>query len=460
MFQNISNRQDTVYADEIRDNKEIYTFLKNIFNPKNMIIYIIGFCISVLSIKGKMYPFALSILGASVCTQVPIIGVLVSTSIGIICATDVSIFVKYLITLVIFLVFNIILKPKKTRIDRNEKYKLTYRLIIFNFLIQFIGVGSLGFGDRLLFSAIHSSFVYIGYKICICGIATIQNINNKKIFADIEMVSASLLISIVLFMINKVMFFNINITNLIMIFMLFYVAFKNGYICGGIAGFTIGLFGIIYSKCDILYLINLMLTGICGGLFCEYNKILSLTAMVISNLIFSLILVGNPTYFVNVAGIILLYLMQLFIKDNYQIDELLFNIPLLEEKFETSLEQKPNKQDSNNATMIFETDEELEKHRASRELFIEKFYTAFNKKESNLLYEEINKNKDIMIDTYEAITKGKVIDKECFVEILEKNDYYILSEDRSIKSSINDVIKIINKVNNQAIKKEKNSAEK
>ena len=456
MFHNISNRQDTIYADEIHDNKEIFIFFKNIFNPKNLIIYIISFYISLLSIKGKMYPFALSILGASVCTQVPIIGVLVATSIGIICATEVSAFVKFIITFIIFLVFNIVLKPKKTRIDRNEKYKLTYRLITFNFIIQFIGAHSLGFGDKLLFAAIHSSFVYIGYKICICGIATIQNINNKKIFADIEMISASLLISVVLFMINKAMIFNINITNLIMFFMLFYVAYKNGYICGGLAGFTIGLFGVIYSRCNILYLMNLTLTGVCGGLFCEYNKLIALSVMIVANLIFSAILVGNPMYFVNIAGIILLYFMQLFIKSNYQIDELIADIPLLEEKFDTSLEEKQIPKKSDNVVVLNETEEEIEKHKAARNLFIDKFYATFNKKESNLLYEELNKNREILIDTYEAITKDELLDKEVFIKILENNNYFILSEDKNIKSSINEIIK----VNNQSIKKEKNSTGK
>ena len=445
MFHNISNRQDTIYADEIHDNKEIFIFLKNIFNPKNLVIYIISFYISLLSIKGKMYPFALSIVGAGICTQVPIIGVLVATSTGIICATEVSAFVKFIITLIIFLVFNIVLKPKKTRIDRNEKYKLTYRLITFNFIIQFIGAHALGFGDRLLFAAIHSSFVYIGYKICICGLATIQNINNKKIFANIEMISASLLISVVLFMINKAMLFNINI---------------NGYICGGLAGFTIGLFGIIYSKCNILYLINLTLTGVCGGLFSEYNKLLALSVMIASNLIFSTILVGNPIYFVNIAGIILLYIMQLCVKSNYQIDELIADIPLLEEKFDTSLEEKQIPPKSNDIKVIYETEEEIEKQKAARDSFIDKFYATFNKKKNNLLYEELNKNREILIDAYKAITNDELIDKEAFIKILENNNYFILSEDKNIKSSINEVIKIINKVNNQSIKKENNSTGK
>lgn len=455
MFHNISDIQDN-NVDEIHDNKlEVLFFLRNIFNLKNILIYIISFYVSMLSIKGRIYPFALSTLGACVCTQTPIIGVLVATSIGLIYVTDISVFIRYIITVVLFLAFNIIIKPKKSRNDRNEMYKLTYRLMTFNFFVQFIGAGIAGFSNRLLYAFLHSAFVYIGYKICVCGIATIKNINRKDIFSNIELISMGLLISIMLFMLNNLMLFNINIANLLMIFLIFYISFKNGYICGGLSGLVIGLFGILYSKCDILYLLNITLTGVCGGLFSEFNKFASLTAIVISNLIISAAIQSNPVYFINLAGIIILYTLSIFVKDNIKIDveDLVNNIPLLEEKLETSLAEK--KALDVNIPIIDETQQEREEYIVRQSKFVDKFYTAFNKKTTNLLYDELIKNKDIIENAYEKIDGGETIDKDSFVKILEDKNYYIMSEDKSMKTSINEIIRIINRIYNQS-KKEKN----
>ncbi len=164
MFHNISRIQ-SIDNNEIHDNNDIYRFLQNIFNIKNILIYIISFYISIISIKGKMNPFGLSILAASVCTQIPILGVLVATSIGIICASSIGTFIKYVITIILFLTMNVIIKPKKTTKDRNELYKLTYRLIFINLIIQLFGTNTLGFGNRLLYSIVHSAFVYIVYQV-------------------------------------------------------------------------------------------------------------------------------------------------------------------------------------------------------------------------------------------------------------------------------------------------------
>ena len=456
MFHNISRRQNNNYSAEIYDNRsDIIVFLLNIFNIKNIIIYIISLFVSMLAIKGKVYPFALSILGASICTQTPIIGVLVTTSIGLINVTTIDVFIKYLITVILFLIFNTIIKPKKSKKDRNEIYKLTYRLMFFNFWVQFFGASSIPFWGKVQFSFIHSTLVYIGYKICISGIATIKSINNKDIFSNIELISAGLLISIVLFMINNIMLFNINISNLLILLLIFYISFKNGFVCGGITGVVIGLFGILYSKCDILYLINLTLTGICGGLFNEYKKIISLTALIISNLIFSLIIQNNLWFFINIPGIVLLYIFSIFIKNNndIDIDNLISNIPLLEEKFETSLvEHEMPKQETN---MINETKADQEVYLANKSLFVEKFYTSFNKKKDSLLFDELSKHKEIIENTYDKIYRGEILDKDSFIKILELNNYYIMSEDKNIKSSINEIIKLINKTYNQLNKKKK-----
>ena len=437
MFHNISRIQ-SIDNNEIHDNNDIYRFLQNIFNIKNILIYIISFYISIISIKGKMNPFGLSILAASVCTQIPLLGVLVATSIGIICASSIGTFIKYVITIILFLTMNVIIKPKKTTKDRNELYKLTYRLIFINLIIQLFGTNTLGFGNRLLYSIVHSAFVYIGYKICISGIATIKNIGIKKAFSNLELISAGVLVSILLLMNN----------NVLLIALVFYISYKNGYICGGISGLAIGLVGLLLGKSNILFMINLCLTGTCCGLFNDFRKTIALGVIILANIIFSGILQGNIQYFINIPGAIILFVLHLFIEEKSidDLDNIMSSPLLLEEKFETSLTEA--KVDSTDKTSIVnDTIEEQEKDAENRDAFVKKFYQVFKTKNKNILYDKLNNDTDIVISIYEILKKNEAIEKDELIDILSKNDYYILSEDKSIKSSINEIIKIANKIN-------------
>ena len=69
------------------------------------------------------------------------------------------------------------------------------------------------------------------------------------------------------------------------------------------------------------------------------------------------------------------------------------------------------------------------------------------------MYEEITKNKSIIEQTYDKIKRGEVIDKESFIKVLEASNYYIVAEDKNIKNSVNQIIRLINKTYNQATKK-------
>ena len=81
MFQNISK--------EVNEGKNNFINLKSlkvicgdIFKYQNIIIYILAFLVSGVSIKGEIAPFGLAILAACLGTTVPIIGVFVTSIIS------------------------------------------------------------------------------------------------------------------------------------------------------------------------------------------------------------------------------------------------------------------------------------------------------------------------------------------------------------------------------------------
>ena len=69
MFQNIADMD--AQEENIKENNTIYR-LKNIFRYQNIIIYILTFLMSTLSIKGNIVPFGLAMVAACVGETVPL----------------------------------------------------------------------------------------------------------------------------------------------------------------------------------------------------------------------------------------------------------------------------------------------------------------------------------------------------------------------------------------------------
>ena len=71
MFQNVTNNVAQEDDDEIRENR-INLLLKELFSPKNWLIYILTFLLSMIKIKTGVLPFGLAIVGACLGSTIPI----------------------------------------------------------------------------------------------------------------------------------------------------------------------------------------------------------------------------------------------------------------------------------------------------------------------------------------------------------------------------------------------------
>ena len=81
MFQNIADMDN--HSEELEKNSSNVMYrLKEIFKYQNIIIYVLTFLMSTLSVKGEFAPFGLAMMAACVGETVPIIGVFVVAIIG------------------------------------------------------------------------------------------------------------------------------------------------------------------------------------------------------------------------------------------------------------------------------------------------------------------------------------------------------------------------------------------
>ena len=80
-------------TDELGKNKSLRNklILKEVFKFQNVIIYILSFLISTISIRNGVAPFSIAILAACVGNSIPIIGVFISIIIGICLTGNMSI---------------------------------------------------------------------------------------------------------------------------------------------------------------------------------------------------------------------------------------------------------------------------------------------------------------------------------------------------------------------------------
>ena len=109
MFQNIAD------AGSERENKtssNVIYRLKEIFKYQNVIIYILTFLMSTLSVKGEFAPFGLAMMAACVGESVPLIGVFVTAIIGTFLGNGLSSLGNFITVSIIYFIVVLVFKTK------------------------------------------------------------------------------------------------------------------------------------------------------------------------------------------------------------------------------------------------------------------------------------------------------------------------------------------------------------
>lgn len=123
--------------EHISENK-IYLLLKEIFKPRNCIIYVLTFLLSMVEIKENSLPFGLAIIAACLGSTIPIFMVYIVSIISVAMFHGGTAFVTYFYTSLIFFLLIFFFKPKISTDDRNEIFKLGTRLFFACFIQCFI----------------------------------------------------------------------------------------------------------------------------------------------------------------------------------------------------------------------------------------------------------------------------------------------------------------------------------
>ena len=452
MFQNVADIENQKENIEGKNDEIIYR-LKEIFRYQNIIIYVLTFLLSTLSIKGEVVPFGLAMVAACVGESVPLIGVFISATIGTLIGNGLASTGNFLITIAVYFAFVLLFRGKVAVEERNEIVKTGGKLFAACFIISsiksFIGVFLL---YDVFMGAVSASLIYVFYKIFVNGLACIKDLNEKKAFTIEELIAGIIIISLASSVFNDLNIFSLNISNIIIIFMIMVLGWKNGMLIGAVSGVSIGLAMSFLEGTSFVQISMFAISGILAGLLNRFGKIGVIVGFLLGNAIL--------TYFVRGASTMVIYFREIFIASiglllvpsniKIEIEELLGKDKLLKPSGDVRLEDKNTEVSKKlktisemfNELMSSSTKEEIEE----RENFVQDFLDNLEEVKNNIFYEEIsNEDNGIARDICTILTKNEIIVDKDLIEILKEHNNYVIMRDENIKNDLQEIVKIANR---------------
>ena len=307
MFQNLTGTERT--NENIGNTKNI---LSNVIKKKYIILYIVAFMVSMVNMGYGVSPFSLAIVVAAISNEIPIIAILILSLIGNSICSGMSGTISYIVTLLIFFASIFIKEPRYNDVTRNEKVMLAKRIFFASLIVNIVKIFINQFLLFDLLTGISMSIItVIFYKIFANSLTVIVNYNEKMAFSIEEVLGMSLLLSIALCAFGDLSIFGFSIRNVLSIFIVLVLGWKNGILVGTTAGATIGVTLGIIANNEPIVVASYAISGMVAGILNKFGKIGVIGGFVLGNVILSYVangLIQNLILFreILIAGIALL----------------------------------------------------------------------------------------------------------------------------------------------------------
>ncbi|MBR3324756.1 MAG: SpoIIE family protein phosphatase [Clostridia bacterium] len=467
MLQNISGNygnSDSIGKDTTINTKNLSINYKDIisklFSINNIVIYVLTFMISMVGLGTEntmmIAPFGIALVAAGISSGVPIAIIYVSSVLGTSLKFGGNTTLMYAISSIVMLLLVLIKKPVKYE-DETEQYKLG-GYIFFSILLT--SVMKMIFTKFYLYDILESLTLcvtsYIFYKIFVSSISVISQYGKKRVFSIEEVVGASLLIAIAISSFGHLQLMSFSIRNILCIFMVLVLGWRNGILVGGISGITVGVvLGIIGDGNPIL-IASYAMSGMIAGFLNRFGKIGVILGFIIGNIIIAYSANGGMKNIIQFQEILIasIGLLALPKKTKIRIEDLIPNTKLLpeavgkiEEGSETILKLSSISKTISDMSDNYKRDNSYDENVAQFEHEVQK---AIEDIDRNLLYDYIaNNDEDIIQDLFDNIVENGVLTENGMISVLAKHNIYIMnSDDLETKASelkeVREMIKAVN----------------
>lgn len=470
MFQNISNQETINNNDEQIESKgkfSIKQLLKNMLTIPNIIIYVVSFMISTVSILDGMAVFAIAIFAAA-CSNGMVAGlVYVSTLAGTFVGLGKDAFLNYLLTSLFFMVLMLLIKPRIQEETKNEKMLLGKHLIFAVICLQAVNLftGTYLIAD-LLITIMQSILAYIFYKIFVNSIPVLQDIGSKKAFTIEEVIGASLLVSIAISATSKVNVFEISISNILSILLVLVLGWKNGILVGATTGLTIGVVLAIIGVGDNGIIATYALSGMIAGILNKFGRIGVIVGFAIGSGILIYTTNSNIETGVYIKELLIASIGLLLMPKSIEINikDIVPETKLLPvtmanvlsagkqtiyklNSVSDAISEMAKSYEEAAATIV---DEEADNIKRNKKIFIDEMLTNLETISENILYDDlINEENGILDDIFDVLIEKEELEREDLIKIFENHNSYIVGADgeeisQAMENSLFQVLKNIN----------------
>lgn len=445
---------------ETMNKSKIKQIVLNLFDKKNILIYILAFMLSTVNSAGENMFFGLSIFGAICSYGIPVGMVYIITILGTLIGFGREKLLLYMITSLVFVILTLMHRPKYEENERNEKQKLGLLLFI---SIIIVNIGKMLFTTFLLYDLLATITIaiesYIFYKIFTNSVAVLSEMHIKKAFSIEETMGVTLTVAIAIAAISSFEIIGVEVRSVLSILLVLIMGWKNGMLVGATSGITIGtVFGIIAGGDPIIIAVY-GLSGMLAGFLNRFGKIGVAVGFIIGNTILTFVISGNAVELIQLKEILVASLGLILIPKGIEIniEELMKNnicLPVgaayridgdsdVKDKIDNISETIKNISE----LYIQNEDENIKKNKNE---FLEMLKANFEDKKENLIIENILEIGNLAIDDIaEILVEGKEITKENIIELFEKYNAYVLglSEEepkKEVEENVKETISIIN----------------
>ena len=458
MFQNIQEEKQDITKEETTKKRNILT---NAISKKYILLYIITLMVSTISLGQTLSPASLAMVVAVGANEIPIIIVLLLGLIGNIIGCGWSSILSYIITVLIFFTSFFIREPKYNEESRNEKIKLGKRLFIASLIVGIIKAIISGFLLYDIFVAIVMSMLtFILYKIFVNSITVILNFTKKRAFTLEEIMGASVLFTIAICCIGNFQIFGFSVRNIIAIFIVLFLGWKNGMLVGATSGVTIGVTLGIISGSEPITIAAYAISGLIAGILNRFGKIGVILGFVLGDILLTYLQNGGVENLIVFKEILIAGIGLIAVPKNIKLDieniigDKIF-LPIASnrglDKSKETIEKLKNmseavKQMANSYTDISSKQEELKE--SNKQIFITELLNSTETLEDNILYDNISDvDGEIVNEIFEELLKKQFIKEKDLIDIFAKNNNYIVGfddDERTVKDEVQRMTRAIN----------------
>ncbi len=448
MFQNITERAE----EQENQISKVNLILREFIKIKNIVLFILTFCMCMISIENEITPFGLAILAATLSSGIPVFGVLIAATIGTLVGNGMSAFLNFIFSVIVYFALVLIFKPKIAIQERNELLKTGRHLFVACFIITFFqNVKGVVLTYDIFMAVVTATLTYVFYKIFVNGLVVIKNWKIKKAFTLEELIGACIIIAIATIPVNPELLFGLHLSNIVIIFFVMLLGWKNGMLVGCTAGLTMGLVVSMIELQNGLQIAVFAVSGICAGILNRFGKVGVVSGFILGNSLLIYLTNGDTIKVVYLREIFVAALGLFFVptKMKLEIENLVNQHKLLSDLGENRLAQ--NEEMLNKLNIISDTISEMvvdkpEKFTNMDEDFKDILFGNLEEIQNNMFYEDIiNEDNHIADELYTTLQTNDIMLENDFIEVLKNHNNYIIMQDETIKNDLQEIIKIINR---------------